>query len=144
EGVPLAVELAAAWVGTLTLKQIIGRLHDRFDLLVSRQAIASGRNTSLRAALDWSYQLLSPPIQGFFAHLGLFRGGWTLDAAEAVTAEPKALEYLAQLRERSLLMADEGPAGLRYSMLETVREYALEHLPISDRAAAVQRHQTFF
>ena len=141
EGIPLALELAAAWAQTLTPAQMLERLERRFDLLVSRRRDAPGRHATLRAAIESSYRLLSPELQRFFAQLALFRGGWTLEAAEAVTDEPNALLYLTELRERSLILAaaeeseEETPredetagavCGIRFRMLETLREFAWE------------------
>src|SRR5207249_2275926 len=93
EGLPLALELAAARAGALTPQQMLSRLQvpaeraARFDLLVSRQRDVTPRHRSLRATLDWSYQLLSPELQRFFNRLAIFRGGWSLEAAEAVYGE---------------------------------------------------------
>src|SRR5207248_1498877 len=87
EGIPLAIELAAAWFGVLTPAEILQRLSNRFSLLVSRRRGASTRHATLRATLEWSYQQLSPSLQEFFLLLAVFRGGWTLAAAEAVTGE---------------------------------------------------------
>src|SRR5205823_3099858 len=92
------------------------RLAQRFDLLVSRQRAADPRHQSLRAALDWSYQLLSPALRRFFDRLSVFRGGWTLEASEAVCEEPQALEYLSELRERSMVLAEEGSGKPRASL----------------------------
>src|SRR5205814_1836293 len=78
EGLPLAIELAAARAWALTPQQMLARLEHRFDLLVGRQRPADSRHRSLWATLDWSYQLLSPDLQRFFAHLSVFRGGWTV------------------------------------------------------------------
>jgi predicted ATPase/DNA-binding SARP family transcriptional activator len=86
EGLPLALELAAARIGALTPAQMLSRLKPRFELLVSRQRDLAPRHRSLWSALDWSYQLLSSELQRFFARLSVFRGGWTLDAAEKICA----------------------------------------------------------
>lgn len=128
DGLPLAIELAAAWADVLTPKQIAARLASRFDLLVSRGPATDGRHKSLRAALDWSYDLLPKNLQVFLARLGWFRAGWTLETASAVGGVPDALRALAQLRERSLIVAEETESGMRYRLLETVREYALAQL----------------
>ncbi len=124
EGLPLAVELAAAWAGVLNPEQITVRLNCRFDMLVSRGPRIDARHASLRSALDWSYNLLEPRAQQFFARLGRFRSGWTLEAAEMVCAEPQALDLMAQLIERSLATVEETNTGTRYRYLESVREYA--------------------
>jgi predicted ATPase/DNA-binding SARP family transcriptional activator len=128
EGLPLAIELAASWAGVLPAGEVASRLASRFDLLISRRAGADGRHASLQAALDWSYQLLACPTQRFLARLGLFRGGWTLEAAQALCPEADALECLAQLEERSFVSTDDAGPVRRYRMLETVRQYADTHL----------------
>src|SRR5207249_545824 len=105
------------------------RLDERFELLVGRQRAADPRHRSLRATLDWSLQLLPPELQPFFAQLSIFRGGWTVAAAEVVGDEPRALEYLEQLREASLVQATEADGGtaersevvMRFHLLETLR-----------------------
>ncbi len=139
EGIPLALELAAAWADVLSPKQVAARLTARFDVLVGRDHRFEGRHASLRAALDGSYDRLAPAVQRFFARLGRFRSGWTLEAAEAVCHEPAALHYLAQLVERSLVTTEETEEGLRYGFLMTVRDYArlklMDHDPEeTDRA----------
>lgn len=128
EGIPLAIELAASRAQTLTPAQMLERLGQRFELLATRRTDKDSRHRSLWAAIDWSYHLLTPTQQRFFARLSAFRGGWTLEAAEAVCAEPSALEYLTQLRERSLITAEEVDEAMRYRLLETLREYAAERL----------------
>ncbi|HZP81467.1 MAG TPA: tetratricopeptide repeat protein [Chthonomonadaceae bacterium] len=144
EGVPLAIELAAARVQVLTPSQMLALMERRFDFLVSRKRDVSGRHQSLWAALDWSYRLLSPELQRFFARLSVFRGGWTLEAAEAVCQEPQALEYLEQLREWSLILAYETDAGMRFHMLETLREYGWVQLAAEECARLRQRHLDYF
>jgi tetratricopeptide (TPR) repeat protein len=117
EGLPLAIELAAARAGVLSPSQILEPLEDRFDLLVTRRRGASSRHHSLRATMDWSYQLLPPELQRFFARLSVFRGGWALEAAQSVAwaasgngqETPGALEALEQLHECSLILTGEVP-----------------------------------
>jgi len=143
EGIPLALELAAARAQVLTVAQMVGQLEHRFDFLVSRKRDVERRHRTLRAAMRWSYDLLSPELQQFFARLSVFRGGWTAEAAEAVCDQPHALEVLEQLRECSLVLAEEGAgegAPMRFRMLETLREYAREQLPTQDYAPLRQRH----
>jgi tetratricopeptide (TPR) repeat protein len=164
EGLPLAIELAAARAGVLTPQQILARLEQPLELLVSRRPHASPRHGSLRAALDWSYQLLPPELQRFFARLSVFRGGWTLEAAEAVcgdgalgagrwalgTAPPTpdaqrptpVLEYLEHLRECSLVLAEETDDEMRFRMREAIRQYAREQLGPAVRAALDRQHAT--
>jgi tetratricopeptide (TPR) repeat protein len=144
EGLPLAIELAAARAGVLTPQEMLARLEDRFELLVSRQRRADPRHRSLRATLDGSYQLLSRELQRFFASLSVFRGGWTVAAAEAVCEAPRALEYLEQLRECSLVQATETAGEIRFHLLETLREYGAEQLAAEDRSGVARRHAEFF
>ena len=144
EGLPLALELAAAWARVLTPAQMLPRLSRRFDLLVSDSPDADPRHASLSAALGWSFRLLGPDVQKFLADLSVFRGGWTLGAAEAVCREPLALKYLSQLRERSLLSAEEAGDEMRFTMLESVREFAASQASVSDGQAACERHAAFF
>ncbi len=143
EGIPLALELAAARAQVFTPAQMVVELEHRFDFLVGRKRDVDGRHRTLRAAMDWSYRLLTPELQRFFAQLSLFRGGWTAEAAEAVCEEPRALEYLEELRECSLILAEEAAdeaGGMRFRMLETLREYAQEQLLPDDQTALRKRH----
>jgi predicted ATPase len=139
EGIPLALELAAARIRTLPPAQILAHLEHRLDFLTSQRRDATPRHRTLRAAIGWSYQLLPPELQHFFARLSVFRGGWTLEAAAAICEEPLALDYLTQLQECSLVLADEGSHGVRFRMLETLREYAAEQLAPEEQDR-LQRH----
>jgi predicted ATPase/DNA-binding SARP family transcriptional activator/Tfp pilus assembly protein PilF len=150
EGLPLALELAAARLRVLTPAQVLARLEQRLDFLVSRERTADARQLSLRATLDWSYQLLSPELQPFFARLSVFRGGWALEAAEAICegnggqgAGP-ALNFMEQLRECSLILVVEEAREARYRFLETVREYAWEQLGEDERDSLEQQHAEFY
>jgi predicted ATPase/DNA-binding SARP family transcriptional activator len=150
EGLPLALELAAARAGVLTPEQILSQLERGLGVLSSRQADAAARHRSLRAAVEWSYRLLDPTLQRFFTGLSVFQGGWSLEAAEAVSGEPLALDYLEQLRECSLVLAEEGlsgPAGgeeMRFRLLETLREYGREQLGEQERSDLQRRHAAYF
>ena len=144
EGIPLAIELTAAWAQTLTPGQMLERLEHPFTLLVSRRKDMEERHRTLYAAIEWSYQMLPPDLQTFFARLSVFRGGWTAEAAEAVCADSHALNSLLQLRGRSLLQTEEVNGEMRYRMLETLREFAYEHLSEEDRAESAQRHSAYF
>jgi tetratricopeptide (TPR) repeat protein len=132
DGLPLAVELAAARMATLSPTEIAQRLDHRFALLTGGPRTAETRQQTLRATVDWSYALLEPAEQVVFDRLSVFRGGWTLAAAEAVVAD-EGMEYgavmdtLARLVERSLVVVDPGRTT-RYRLLETLREYATERL----------------
>jgi predicted ATPase len=144
EGLPLAIELAAARARVLTPAQMLARLEGRFDLLVSRQRGVTPRHRSLRATLDWSSALLPEELQRFFARLSVFRGDWAAEAAETVCAQEGTLDRLEQLRECSLVIAEEAGDQTRFRMLETVREYADERLDGEERRAAQARHASYF
>jgi predicted ATPase/DNA-binding SARP family transcriptional activator len=148
EGLPLAIELAAAWAKMLTPKQMLKQMEHRFDFLVSRRIDLPERHRTLRAVIEGSYRLLGPEEQGLFAALSTFRGGWTLESAEAVCVEPRALSLMARLRDRSLVIAEETDAvdtdTMRYRMLESLREYASEQLPAETAGLLARRHAAYF
>ena len=144
EGIPLAIELAAARVKTLTPAQMLERLSERFELLASKKNGREERHRSLWAAIDWSYHLLARDLQQFFARLSVFRGGWSLEAAEAVCEEPLALDYLTLLRAHSLILAEEGTEAIRFRMLETIRDFAGEMPTRKDQAELKDRHRDYF
>jgi len=145
EGIPLALELAAARLQVLSPAQLLARLGARLDL-AGRRRDAPARHRSLRAALEWSHDLLSPDLAAFFARLSVFRGGFGLEAAESVTGDALALDRLADLRECSLLQVEEGaPAGeSRYRLLETVRELAAGKLARDLLPDLRGRHAAFY
>ncbi|MBK9116708.1 MAG: winged helix-turn-helix domain-containing protein [Betaproteobacteria bacterium] len=144
DGIPLAIELAAAHVRSLSVDAIAQRLADRFRLLRIGDRTAAPRHQTLRAAIDWSYELLTPPERSVLQRLAVFVGGWTLDAAVAVAADPglAAADFVAlhgELVEKSLVVAEH--ARDRYSLLETVRLYAAERLGADGNAATTRtRH----
>ncbi len=151
EGIPLALELAATRAQVLSLSQMLSQLDRRFDLLVSRRRDMDARHRTLRATLDWSYQLLSEDLQRFFRCLSVFRGGWTLEAAEALYPTGASeevgsvLDALAQLRENSLIVTAENEAGVRFGMLETLRIYGVEKLRESGEEERLRnRHRDYF
>jgi predicted ATPase/DNA-binding SARP family transcriptional activator/DNA-binding CsgD family transcriptional regulator len=152
EGIPLAIELAAARTATLSVEQIEERLEDSLKLLTTGFRSADPRHQTLRATLDWSYALLSEAERVLFGRLSVFAGGWTLEAAEALgsgegVGEDDALDPLSQLVDKSLvaLEEDEHDGAVRYTMLEPVRQYAREKLRESGEEDAVQgRHAGFF
>ena len=149
EGIPLAIELAAARVG-LSVEQIATRLDDSLSLLTTGSRTASPRQRTLRGTLDWSYALLSEPEQGLFCRLTVFAGGWTLEAAEAVgagdTEQGEVLDLLSRLVDKSLVVAEAtGIGGVRYRMLEPIRQYAREKLEEGGEGAEVRsRHARYF
>jgi predicted ATPase/class 3 adenylate cyclase len=150
EGIPLAIELAAARVAILTPSQILQRMSRRLELLAGGPLDAPERHRALRATIDWSYNLLPEDLQRFFARLSVFRGGWTLEAAEEVAAgsdvsRAQTLEYLAKLCAKSLTRAEQTEDEMRYSLLEIIREYASERLACSEEAQAVAaKHARYF
>ena len=148
DGVPLAIELAAARVRTLSVTEIADRLRDRFQLLVGRDPTVPDRHQTLRAAVDWSYDSLSPTEQELFARVSVFAGGFSLDAAAAVCApgrdDAAVFDGLADLVDKSLVQADRSGSTTRYRLLETLRQYGAERLAASGEEAAVRdRHLTW-
>ena len=151
EGIPLAIELAAARVGTLSIKQISERLEYSLKLLTSGGRTAAPRQRTLRGTLDWSHELLSTNEKKLFGRLSVFAGGWTLEAAEEVGADGSiegsdVLDLLGRLVDKSLVVAEaEAQGAVRYRMLEPIRQYARERLEESEEAEAIQRrHAEFF
>ena len=150
EGMPLAIELAAARVGTLSIEQISERLTDSLKLLTGGARTADNRHRTLRGVLDWSHNLLSEDEKKLFGRLSVFAGGWTLEAAEAVgaggNAEEDVLDLLSGLVEKSLVATKGGDqGGTRYRMLEPVRQFAREKLEVGDESEeARHRHAAFF
>ncbi len=133
DGIPLALELAAARLGSLSVPEISARLDQRFGLLTTGSRTALPRHQTLRALIDWSYDLLSPAERIVFDRLSVFAGGWTLEAAEAVASgdgieEGQVLDLLAALVGKSLVQADVIRGSTRYRLLETLRAYAAERL----------------
>ncbi len=151
DGMPLALELAAARVGTLSVEQIVERLADPLRLLTGGGRMAEPRQRTLRGALAWSYDLLSEPERALFGRLSVFAGGWTLEAAEAVgegagIERDEVLDLLSGLVDKSLVVAEaEEGASPRFDMLETVRQYGREQLEAGGEAERVRRrHAAFF
>ena len=150
DGVPLAIELAAARVRALSLAEILDSLHDRFRLLTGGARTAVRRQQTLRASVDWSHALLTEPERVLFRRLAVFLGGFDLDAAQAVAGggdveRYQVLDQLTLLVDKSLVVADDSGGRTRYRLLETVRQYALEKLGESGEADAVRaRHRDHY
>jgi predicted ATPase len=148
DGLPLALELAAARLRILSVEDLANRLDRRFDLLTFGSRDALPRHRTLRSIVDWSYDLLTHEERLFFQRLSVFSGGWTLDAAEAICgfAVGPTLDMLGRLVDKSLVLCRPEPDGsLRYGMLETLREYAAERLCQSIEGEDIQRgHAMFF
>jgi predicted ATPase/class 3 adenylate cyclase/DNA-binding CsgD family transcriptional regulator len=150
DGLPLAIELAAARVRALSLAEILESLHDRFRLLTGGARTAVRRQQTLRASVDWSHALLTEPERVLFRRLAVFYGGFDLDAAQAVAGggdvqRYQVLDQLSLLVDKSLVVADDSRGRTRYRLLETVRQYALEKLGESSEADTVRsRHRDHY
>ena len=162
EGIPLAIELAAAWSRLLTPAQMLARLSDPFEMLVSRnrRVVVPERQRTLWGALAWGYDLLPPDARRVFAALSVFRGDWSAAAAEAVcegeegeegkdgeqglVSAGRTIECLMILQAASLLVTDETADEMRFRLLETVREFAAALLTESEQERVERRHATFF
>jgi predicted ATPase/serine/threonine protein kinase len=144
DGIPLAIELAAARVRVLSIEQILSRMHNRFLLLTGGRRTAPTRQQTLEAAIDWSYELLSDEEKTLFRRVSVFAGGWTLEALEAVCsgagiAQEAVLDLLAQLVDKSLVVVEQPREHARYRMLESIRAYALDHLRAGGEADEIER-----
>jgi predicted ATPase/DNA-binding NarL/FixJ family response regulator/Tfp pilus assembly protein PilF len=150
DGIPLAIELAAAWVRALGLNEILERLDNMFGLLVGGSRVAPNRLRTMRAALDWSYGLLAPSERVVLQRLAVFVGGWSLEAMEAIcsgsgVAPPEVLALLTRLVDVSLVQVEERDERARYRLLEPVRQFAHAQLVESGELEVVRRqHATFF
>jgi len=151
DGIPLAIELAAARIKVLRVEQIVARLNDAFRLLTGGSRTALPRHQTLAALIDWSHDLLTEPERILLRRLSVFAGGWTLEAAEAVCAgdsieSAEVLDMLVQLMNKSLVIAErEQGEETRYHLLETIRQYASTKLVASGEADIVRRqHATYY
>lgn len=154
DGLPLAIELAAARVGMLPPEAILDRIDERFGLLTTGRRTAQSRQRTLRAAIDWSHDLLDPAERAVFRQLAVFRGGWTLEAAEAVCdvesaldgdalgeGAPSVLDLIGRLVDKSLVVAEQANGAARYRFLDSIHAYAREQLEASgDGPGARRRH----
>jgi predicted ATPase/DNA-binding SARP family transcriptional activator len=139
DGLPLAIELAAARSKMFTPAELSARLDRRLDLLTGGPRDVPARQQTLRSTLEWSHEQLADGDRVVFARLGVFAGGWTVDAGEVVCGDGDVLGALGRLVDNSLVRRLERPAGARFAMLETIGEYAREQLARSDEAEAVRR-----
>ena len=150
DGIPLALELAAARIRSLSVEQINARLDDRFKLLTGGTRTALPRQQTLHATLDWSHDLLAQRERAVLRRLGVFAGGFTLEAASSVASDETSDEIavtdsISQLVARSLVVANTNDAGARYRLLETTRAYALEKLAEAGESNTIQRrHAQYF
>lgn len=150
DGMPLALELAAARVRALPVEQLAERLDDRFRLLTGGSRLSVPRHQTLRATIDWSHDLLSDEERAVFRRLAAFAGGCTLQAAEAVltddlVADVDVLDLLTRLVDKSLVVVDPGSDDARFEMLETIRQYAREYLLHAGEAERIfRRHRDWY
>ena len=150
DGVALAIELAAPRVKIFSPRQLADRLDERFRLLTGGSRAALPRQQTMRALIDWSYDLLAEPERALFRKLGVFNGGWSLEAAAAVCGEDPAsdwevLDRLSALVDKSLVHVEVGPSAQRYRLLESTRHYALEELRRTGESdAAARSHARYF
>ena len=150
DGLPLAIELAAARVRALSLAEILDTLHDRFRLLTGGARTAVHRQQTLRASVDWSHALLTDPEGMLLRRLAVFLGGFDLVAAQAVAGAGdverfQVLDQLTLLVDKSLVVAEDGAGRNRYRLLETVRQYSLEKLGESGEVDLVRgRHRDYY
>jgi predicted ATPase/DNA-binding CsgD family transcriptional regulator len=151
DGIPLAIELAAAWVGPLGVAQIAQRLNDPLRLLTRGNRGVPDRHRTLRACIDWSFNLLTPREQTLFCCLSVFAGGWSLEAAEAVceadaSATANFLDLLSRLVDKSLVTAEPDSDGtMRYRVLQVLREYGRQRLEDEhDPSPIYDRHADYF
>lgn len=149
DGIPLAIELAAARVKVLSPEQIAGRLDDRFRLLTGGSRTALPRQQTLRAMIDWSYSLLSEAEKVLFRRLAVFAGGWTMEAAEQVCDDEhggmEILDLLTRLVDKSLVITEEVAGETRYHRLETIRQYSREKFFETAEVEALRnRHLAYY
>src|SRR5258708_2843818 len=145
DGIPLALELAAARATVFSLEQIASRLDDRFRLLTAGSRTALPRQQTLRALIDWSFDILSEPERELLRRLSVFTGGWTFEAAEAINPDLDILNLLSQLVNKSLVVMEDESGETRYRLLETIRQYAREKLQAAgDLELARDRHLDYF
>jgi predicted ATPase/DNA-binding SARP family transcriptional activator len=146
DGIPLAIEIAAARAGSMAVEAIAQRLHQRFVWLNARAAGALPRQQTLRALIDWSYDLLNERERSLFRRLAVFAGGWTLEAAEAVCEEADACaEILSGLVDQSLVIFGYDAEGKRYRLHETIRQYAREQLHVSgEEMLVLEKHSHYY
>jgi predicted ATPase/class 3 adenylate cyclase len=145
DGIPLALELAAARVTVFSAEQVASRLDDRFRLLTGGSRTALPRQQTLRALIDWSYDLLSEKERSLFRRFSVFAGGCTFESAEAICSQMDVLNLLTQLVNKSLVTVEEGTGEPRYRLLETIRQYARDKLlEMGESETARDAHFEFF
>ncbi len=150
EGIPLAIELAAARVKVMTVEEVARRLDDKLGFLTAGARRAPSRHKTLRSAVDWSYNLLSEPERRLLARVSIFAGGFTLEAAEAVCSgygipNEGVVDVLTAVVNKSMVQVDEAREGTRFRVLETIAQYARERLAeLGEEGRLLARHASFF
>ena len=145
EGIPLAIELVASWAKTVAPSQMAAMLSDRFALLESRRRDITTRHRTMRAVIDSSLDLLDSELQNLFYRLSVFQGGWSLEAAAFVCQIPNVLSAMSSLNEHSLVQSENSDGEwMRFRMLDTLRDYASEHLPAAAQAECSNLHASFY
>ncbi|MEV6983055.1 LuxR C-terminal-related transcriptional regulator [Sphaerisporangium sp. NPDC051017] len=149
DGIPLAIELAAVRLRALSVRQLLDRLDDRFRLLVSGSRAVPPRHQTLRALVEWSYDLCTEPEQLMWARVSVFCGGLDLEAAEAVCsgdgiAREDVVDLVSGLVENSVLLREEAPSGVRYRLLETIRQYGRDRLAEAGAEDALRRRHSAY
>lgn len=144
EGIPLAIELAAARIRLLSPRQMVERISQRLDWLTSPRKDLAERQRTLRGTVEWSMKLLDPELRTRFSQLSVFRGGWNLEAAEAILEWPDALEGLHQLQESSLIIGFDAADERRYRLLETLQAYGWSQLAPHEQTKLRLRHLQYF
>ena len=145
DGIPLAIEMAAARLNIFSPSQILERLDDRFRLLTGGSRTALPRLQTLQALIDWSYDLLSEEEKGLFQDLSAFAGGWTIEMALEVCSDWDVYSLLPQLVDKSLVMAEPQGDVMRYQFLETIRQYARDRMMDAGRATKIRdQHLNYF
>jgi predicted ATPase len=136
DGIPLAIELAAARLRAMTVEELASRLDDGLGLLTGNSRMGQPRHQALRATIEWSYQLLDQPEQALFRRLSVFAGGWTLQTAEEICSgegidTATVLDLVTQLVDKSMVLMESRLDTARYRFLEPIRQYAAEQLQSS-------------
>ncbi len=149
DGIPLAIELAAARLRSLSVEELDKKLDQRFRLLTGGSRTVLPRQQTLRALIDWSYDLLNDAEKAMLQRVSIFAGGWTLEAAEAICVDElipdwEVLDFLTSLSDKSLVSLDHRDQQTRYGLLETVRQYALDRLEESGNLTEYRRRQLKF
>jgi predicted ATPase/class 3 adenylate cyclase len=150
DGIPLAIELAAARIKVMTVEQVAQRLDDRFRLLTGGSRTAMPRHQTLRAAIDWSYDLLPENERTLLRRLSIFSGGWTMEAAEAICSggeveEWEILDLLSHLVDKSLVISEELNGSARYRILESIRQYGRDRLMDADETSTLgEKHFHYY